>query len=69
MYIEGLTKRVAEELKISQEMSEEICRSQFKFIVEMIRQDKTINCIHLGKFHHNKRGEYYAGLAANIPGV
>lgn len=69
MQIEGLTKRVAQELQISQEMSEEICRSQFKFIVEMIRQDETVNCIHLGKFHHNKKGEYYARMAANIPGI
>jgi len=48
--IEGLTKRVAEELKISQELSEEVCRSEFKFVVEMIKQKKAINCIYLGKF-------------------
>lgn len=50
MQIEGLTKRVAEELKISQELSEEVCRSEFKFIVEMIKLRKAVNCIYLGKF-------------------
>ena len=55
MQIEGLTKRVAEELKISQELSEEVCRSEFKFILEMIKLKKVINCIHLGKFSSNKK--------------
>ena len=54
MQIEGITKRVAEELKISQELSDEICRSEFKFILDMIKLRKTINCIHWGKFSSNK---------------
>lgn len=71
MQIEGITKRVAEELNISVELSEEICRSEFKFILEMVKEKKeAINCIHLGKFHRNKK--YANGIARytkDIPGV
>ena len=55
MQIEGITKRVAEELKISQELSEEVCRSEFKFVLDMIKLKETINLIHLGKFQRNAK--------------
>jgi len=70
--IEGITKRVAEELKISQELSEEICRSEFRFILDMIKLRKVVNCIHLGKFHQNKRGakKYNEiGHQEHLPGI
>ena len=69
MQIEGLTKRVAEELQISKELSEEICRSEFKFILEMIKQGKTVNCIYLGKFHTNKKFNRDGQDQGNLPGI
>lgn len=70
MQIEGLTQRVAEELQISQELAEEVIRSEFKFIVEKIKERKSINCIYLGKFTNNKRGlNELTGHTPNIMGT
>ena len=57
MQIENLSKRVAEKLNIPKELSEEICRSQFKFLLDNIQTtDKpTISLIYLGKFYKNKK--------------
>jgi hypothetical protein len=68
--IEGITKRVAEELQISIELSEEVCRSEFKFILQMIKEGKTcINCIHLGKFYTKKNFNGTTRHTKNIPGI
>lgn len=56
MQIEGIVKRVNNEFIISEDIIEEVFRSQFKFMIEHFRQrnSKAINCIYLGKFLKNK---------------
>jgi hypothetical protein len=40
---------------MDEDLIAEICKSEFKFIVDMIKEKKAINCIYLGKFHANKK--------------
>lgn len=55
MQIEGVVKRISKSLEMDEDLIAEICKSEFKFIVDMIKEKKAINCIHLGKFHANKK--------------
>jgi len=69
--IEGIAKRVANKLNISEALAEEICKSEFKFVVDMVKEKKAINCIYLGKFHVNKKYNEDGSkrYTKNIPGV
>ena len=57
MQIEGLSKRVAKKLGIKEELAEEICRSEFKFVLDHIKLDTkpTVSLIYIGKIHSNLR--------------
>lgn len=71
MQIEGIVKRIAEKLEMKEELVSEICKSEFKFIVDMIKEKKEVNCIYLGKFHKNKKynEDGYKRYSKNIPGI
>lgn len=57
MQIEGLYKRVARKLGIKEALAEEICRSEFKFILDHIKLEHkpTVSMIYIGKIHSNLR--------------
>lgn len=57
MQIEGLAKRVAEKLGIKQELAEEVCRSEFKFLLDHVKLENKpiVSLIYIGKVHSNKR--------------
>lgn len=57
MQIEGLAKRVAEKLGIKQELAEEVCRSEFKFLLDHVKLDEKpiVSLIYIGKVHANKK--------------
>lgn len=71
MQIDQLSKRVADKLDVPKDVIEEVFRSQFKFLLEHFksRNNKAVNCIHLGKFQKNNKYDELGRPRKYIRGV